>query len=542
MRMLLLSALASLGAALPVFGDDPLPRKGPRRMEGAIAEKDPVMKFEVAKNSVREMRAKPYDLPFAAGRTYTISLNAAEKTDNLDPFLVVQDSAGKILAHDDDSGGGRNAWLTLRVPKTGTYRIYAGTLRGSGGFTLTVSEANVVRQGFPAAKADSADLTKSDTAWEIEWEIARPDNSGNKRSTPASVLLIRSARFMFKDDKGEPRWFSVLKNLEIGEILVPYDHMRPVFLDVSEHAFQILPAKKEYLGPTCVAAGEILDSHDERMHQRVHKEVHDDGLRWVNAEQKARRGEKMLLWALFDGGNYRYILEYGFNDDGVITCRLGATAHNLFDKQADGRDVHLHVGCWRWDPDLCEEAPDSSKPDIGGASKNRILLVRRVPRTPAPNGMFKIDIAPFSADDKGRACEGFADWKPEEFTMLRVESKVRKNGSKNPRFTAYDVVPVRVGAVRNYPGKYAFANHDFWVTNRRGPNAKYSEVPLHATFSNSLDGMPCTIWHNSPALHVPRGEDYGIDGVTRSSGAAITSWAGFIFRPVNLFDRTPLYP
>src|SRR6516165_1862707 len=35
---------------------------------------------------------------------------------------------------------------------------------------------NVVRQGFPAAKADSSDLTKSDTAWEIEWELTHPLN------------------------------------------------------------------------------------------------------------------------------------------------------------------------------------------------------------------------------------------------------------------------------------------------------------------------------------------------------------------------------
>ena len=51
-----------------------------------------------------------------------------------------------------------------------------------------------------------------------------------------------------------------------------------------------------------------------------------------------------------------------------------------------------------------------------------------------------------------------------------------------------------------------------------------------------------TVWHNAPSLHVPRGEDYGLDGVTSSRGAAITTWTGFLLRPVNLFDSTPLYP
>src|SRR5439155_10137740 len=207
------------------------------------------------------------------------------------------------------------------------------------------------------------------------------------------------------------------------------------------------------------------------------------------------------------------------------------------DKQTDGRDVHLHVGCWCWNPELSEEGEKT----LGGAAQNRVLLVRRLPRTPAPNGLFKVDIAQFNPDDKGQAMEGFADWKPEEFTILRVESTVRKNGSKDPRFTAYDVIPVRMGAVRNYPWKYAFANHDFWVTHRRGGQTKYSEVPLYATGSNPLDKAPCTIWHNAASLHVPRGEDYGTDGVSSRRGAAITTWAGFMLRPVNLFDSTPLY-
>jgi hypothetical protein len=45
------------------------------------------------------------------------------------------------------------------------------------------------------------------------------------------------------------------------------------------------------------------------------------------------------------------------------------------------------------------------------------------------------------------------------------------------------VVPVRMGAVRNYPWKYDFANHDFWVTQRRSDQLKYRDVPLYATQS-----------------------------------------------------------
>jgi hypothetical protein len=397
---------------------------------------------------------------------------------------------------------------------------------------------NVVRQGFPAGKADPHDLTKSDTAWEIEWDITSPDNgTGKKSARPSSVLAIRSAKFMFKDAAGKVRWFTVLKNLEVGEIFVPYDRMQPVFLDVAEHAFSLVPAKKEYLGPACVTPGEILDSADPRMKSKVLKEVHDDGLRWVNGRQQARRGEKMLIWSIFNGGNYRYILEYGLSDDGSMTCRIGATAHNFFNKQKDQRDVHLHVGCWRWDPVLCE----TGEQDVGGPGHNRVQLVRRLPRDKVPNGMFRFDVAPFNANDQGLATEGFADWKPEEFTILRVESTVRKNASKDPQFTGYDVIPTRLGSVRNFPWKYEFANHDFWVTRKRPEPLKYQEVPLYATRSQALDKNPVTIWHNSPSYHVPRGEDYGPDGTSRNNGVALTSWTGFILRPINLFDSSPLY-
>jgi hypothetical protein len=527
------------------FAQDPkvhAPSKGAVRIDGEIALADEPMKFLLdpsGKQAPRKMRAKLYDIELLAGKRYTFTLDAAKK--GLDSFLVLQDGDGKTVAFDDDSGGSLNARLVFEATREGRYRVAAGALNGSGPFTLRIAEANIVRQGFPAAKALSTDLATADTAWEIEWDITNPDNGGGKRTLPSSVLAIRSAKFMFKDHAGRARWLTVLQNLEVGEILVPYDKMQPVFLDVSEHAFHLLPAKKEYLGPNCVLPGEILDSSDSRMKNRVLKEVHDDGLRWVSGREKTRRGEKMLLWALFHGGNYRYILEYGFSDDGVISCRLGASAHNFFDRRKDGGDAHLHVGCWRWDPEL-REAGEPGGPTVGGATHNRVLLVRRVPRTAAPNGMFKVDIAPFNANEEGQASEGFADWKAEEFTILRVQSLVRKNSSKDPQPTAYDLVPLRLGSVRNFPWKYHFANHDFWVTQRRSDQTKFREVPLYATQSRPLEKNAVTIWHSSASYHVPRAEDYGPDGFSRNSGVATTSWAGFLLRPINLFDGTPLYP
>src|SRR5213593_2138875 len=63
---------------------------------------------------------------------------------------------------------------------------------------------HIVRQGFPAAKADPTDLTKSDTAWEIEWDLTNPDNQ--PMMPPGTVLRIRSAKFMWKNKAGQPQW------------------------------------------------------------------------------------------------------------------------------------------------------------------------------------------------------------------------------------------------------------------------------------------------------------------------------------------------
>jgi hypothetical protein len=430
----------------------------------------------------------------------------------------------------------------------------AGAVAPAGGAPATApqppaDDANVVRQGFPARAADPGDLSKSDTGWEVEWEITQPTNKPGSTRAPSSVLKILWARFMYKDKAKKVRWITVLRNLDLGEVFVPYDTGSPRYLDVSKQAFWIVKADPKLLGPACVAPGAVLASKDLTMHNKVYKEVHDDGLRWVHdgglhGPDRGRRGEKMLLWALLHAGNYRYVIEYGFSDDGAITCRLGATARNTKPYQADGSDVHLHVGCWMFDPDL----GDPTTPNVGGPDQNVVRLVRRLPRNPGvANGLFRVDVRPFGAPLNGPAVdgpafEGSAVWVPEEFTTLRVESKVRKKGPAG-RPTAYDLVPVRSGSVRNFPSKeFEFINQDFWVTGVASGPGRFIDVPKYlAKPPRAIDGKPITVWHNAPLLHVPRAEDFGLDGTSNVKGVALTSWVGFLLKPRNLFDSTPLY-
>lgn len=410
----------------------------------------------------------------------------------------------------------------------------------------SLSANNLVRQGFPAAAADGDDLTKSETGWEVEWELTHPEN--RPLAPPGSVLRIKSAKFMWKNRAGAPQWANVVRNLEIGEIYVPYDNGWTAFLDIHDMPFHINPARMEYLGPNCVARGEILASNNPRWNNTVHKEVHDDGIRWMSAEtdyrnqvaDRARRGEKMILWSTYYGANYRYLMEYTFGDDGMIGCRIGPTGRNIFNRQQDQKDTHLHIGCWRFEPDLGD--PISGK---GGPNDNDILLVRRV--LDEATERFGSIAKPFAANNRGQASEGKARWNPEEFTQIRIASKSRKSAHGRP--IAYDLIPQRIGALRQLrpeggsdEADMDWINHDFWVTRTESKNTDYIDVPSYASQKRTLDGHPTTIWTCAPLLHAARGEDFGsIDGRDSYAGVAITFWTGFYLKPRDLFDSTPLF-
>src|SRR3954468_20861971 len=74
------------------------------------------------------------------------------------------------------------------------------------------AKTNVVRQGFPAANSNSEDLTKNETAWEVEWELTHPEN--RPVFPPGSIFRIKSAKFMWKDRTGKPHWVTVARMLE----------------------------------------------------------------------------------------------------------------------------------------------------------------------------------------------------------------------------------------------------------------------------------------------------------------------------------------
>ncbi|MBI3408861.1 MAG: SUMF1/EgtB/PvdO family nonheme iron enzyme [Planctomycetes bacterium] len=105
------------------------------------------------------MSAKVFEVAMQADATYRIGMSSKE----VDSFLVVQDSSGKELASDDDSGGYLDSLLEFRPPKTDSYKVWAAALpnaqtKASGAFVLTITEvaAPSPKQNVASRQANAA--------------------------------------------------------------------------------------------------------------------------------------------------------------------------------------------------------------------------------------------------------------------------------------------------------------------------------------------------------------------------------------------------
>lgn len=78
----------------------------------------------------------PYTFEGSEGESLTVSMESAA----VDPFLLVTDSNGNLIARDDDGGSGVGSQLTTTLPADGTYVIWAESALGdeTGSFTLSV--------------------------------------------------------------------------------------------------------------------------------------------------------------------------------------------------------------------------------------------------------------------------------------------------------------------------------------------------------------------------------------------------------------------
>ena len=253
---------------------------------------------------------------------------------------------------------------------------------------LAGAPPNAVYQQFPA------DAPRQ-TAWLITYA-----------HEPQQGLFITSAHFSRTPD--DP-WTKVLGRSGLAEMFVPYAGGQPRFLDISAVSLDVLAAGPEDLG----ACGRLQDPS-------VIREVRDRGMVWKD-HRRGRRGQELVLWGTLAAGNYSYLVEYVFRDDGSIAFRAAATGENLPGQAAE---VHVHNAMWRVDIDL------------NGGSNNSVQVMRHVPSKSCLTADQLLE--PFNGGK-----EGWLDWNAYEFSTLLVTDDSRRNRRGNA--PGYTFTPHSIG-------------------------------------------------------------------------------------------------
>jgi predicted Zn finger-like uncharacterized protein len=97
------------GGAIPITLDP----EGRFRHDSQLTQVDPINR--------RENRHKLYTIRMEANRTYQIDM----MSDQIDSYLILVDDTNAEIAEDDDKGGGLNAFIEFKAPRTGVYQIQA---------------------------------------------------------------------------------------------------------------------------------------------------------------------------------------------------------------------------------------------------------------------------------------------------------------------------------------------------------------------------------------------------------------------------------
>jgi primary-amine oxidase len=388
----------------------------------------------------------------------------------------------------------------------------AGLLLIAGAFGQQLSPDNrpapAIEKAEAAAEAEPHILQQSfppngvmETAWKVEWATQQ-----------CNGLLIKNAWY-----KRSPQhdWLQVLGEARVSELFVPYHAGDPRFWDVSQYKFNLAPVTQIDAGPF----GKLhVSNNGSKQVPCVVEEVRDRGIIWKSSEG-VRRGHVAILWGCIDAANYRYIIEYGFQDDGCITFRVGASGHNYRGRE---NTPHMHNTLWRIDVNL------------DGADHNTALIMERSdPMDDLTNQKAQLLHSKFN-----NGVEGGADWDASKFTMVRVIN-TEKHNARGLNY-AYDLVPARMGNSRHYGKGEECTLHDFWVTKANPTEVAYRSLPSFCN-GESIEDTDIVLWYSAPAFHDPRTED-GISLNDSIVGCTHVNWSSFTLRPTNIFDRTPLYP
>jgi primary-amine oxidase len=291
------------------------------------------------------------------------------------------------------------------------------------------------------------------------------------------------------------------------------------------------------------------------------REAGDMAWRHFSEEPESRRKRDLVVRSAAVLGNYDYVFDWTFQQDGSIRVSVGATgiAEVKSTSVATARDQAPIDGSSR----VPAEAPDAYGRfvdkhivavnhdhyfsfrldlDVDG-SVNSFVTDRLVTKTLPPRHPRR-SIWVREATTARTERDGMLHVDMEKPALWRVISNAGRNHVGYP--TSYQLVPGMTASTLLTPDDYprrraGFIDHHLWVTPYR-PEERYAAGD-YPTLSTPGQGLPAwtkanrgieqtdlVLWHTIGMHHVVRGEDWPVMPVM---------WHSFELRPFDFFDRNP---
>jgi primary-amine oxidase len=393
------------------------------------------------------------------------------------------------------------------------------------------------------------------------------------RVDPRVGLVLSLARFRDGD-----RWRSVMYEGSLSEMFVPYmDPARPFyafsFMDAGE--FSALGITKALApGSDCPAHAMYFDAivatsdgtpkttaNAACIFERASGDVawrHRDILT-ESIESRPRR--ELVVRAYANLGNYDYLFDWVFQQDGAFRVRVGATGV-VMTKPVAERDVRsMRAAAGPGAGTNGASAPDAYgrfvAPHMVAINHDHFLSFRLDLDVDGPQNSFLIDNLRTQRLPDGQPRRSVWTIEPvvaqtERDAMLhmdmnrpaawRIINPAAHNAVGYP--VSYQLVPemnvMSLLSRDDYPrGRAGFTDYHLWVTPHRA-DERYA-AGMYPTLSKPGEGLPkwtaanrpidnrdIVVWYTFGMHHVVRAEDWPVMPV---------AWYGFELRPFDFFDR-----
>ncbi len=283
---------------------------------------------------------------------------------------------------------------------------------------------------------------------------------------------------------------------------------------------------------------------------------------WESEGIAGRPGRELVFRTIAVVGNYDYILDYRFTQEGAITVAVGATGElevkpvsdktasammssGIMGKDAEGNPLefghlvaantdgvdHDHFFSFRMDIDV-----DGQKNNFEVDK----LVQYKLPSSSARKTIWAM--SPKMMDNEGTAAQNISIEHP---AMWRFVNATEKNALGYP--TSFEIMAGMTGvsllSPEDWPQRRAgFSDHQLWVTPYDSSERYASGV--YVSGSKGTDGLPTWVkknrsiantdivaWYTMAFHHVPRPEDWP---------QMPTMWHDFTIRPFDFYSTNPL--